>query len=203
MTEISERPGDTPVRMGRRTILGGLAASGTLVAVSRLTGASAAATLQRILGVTPAGGGSVAGSFTATFDFVSGVVDVVGDTVFGAGVHVDVTVEAFLNGAPMPPGGSAAVRSVTVQTAADGSFAASPSFGGATNDNANQFRVTITTGSPTDDDVCLSGAILTPEPPLGPPGPAGPEGGPGAPGAPGPAGPVPCWSTSPRMRSRL
>ena len=178
MTEISERPGDTPVRMGRRTILGGLAASGTLVAVSRLTGASAAATLQRILGVTPAGGGSVAGSFTATFDFVSGVVDVVGDTVFGAGVHVDVTVEAFLNGAPMPPGGSAAVRSVTVQTAADGSFAASPSFGGATNDNASQFRVTITTGSPTDDDVCLSGAILTPEPPLGPPGPAGPEGGP-------------------------
>ena len=70
MTEISERPGDTPVRMGRRTILGGLAASGTLVAVSRLTGASAAATLQRILGVTPAGGGSVAGSFTATFDVV-------------------------------------------------------------------------------------------------------------------------------------
>ena len=156
---------------------------GALVAVSRTL--PGLLTDDEILGALVQGGS--AGTFTASFDFVSGAASVDGTTPFGAGVPVTVAVDALLNGAPMPPGGAAATRSATTTTAANGAFTATPSFGGSTNGNANQFRLTITTGSSPSGE-CLAGALATPDPPVGAAGAIGSTGPPGPGGAPGTTG---------------
>lgn len=188
--EPAARP-DPIVGMTRRRLIGGLAGAGALFAVARLApGSSGAAIRNAAFG---AGGANqpaaVGGSFLASFDFVTGVVDVSGTTGLPAGTPVTVTVLALLNGSPMPPGGAAASRTVTVTTAADGSFVAAPSFDGATNDNANQFELTIVTGADATG-ACLAGSLLTPDPPVGPAGPAGPTGPSGLAGTIGATGPA-------------
>ncbi len=179
-------------RMTRRRLIGGLAGAGALFAVSRLApGSSSAAIRNAAFGA--AGGtnqpAAAGGSFLANFDFVTGVVDVSGTTGLGGGVEVTVTVLALLNGDPMPPGGAASTRTVTVTTAADGSFVAAPSFDGATNLNANQFELSIVTGADATG-ACLAGSLITPAPPVGPPGPDGPTGPAGVIGDTGVAGPT-------------
>lgn len=170
--------------VGRRQVLTSIVATGVLVAVERaVPGAGLPSRIAAALAQT-----GTSGSFTVSFDFVSGVATVTGSTSLPGGVPVTVTVEALLNGAPMPPGGDAAVASAVTQTAADGSFAAAPTFNGATNDNANQFRLSVTTGSASGQ--CAAGSLVTPDPPAGPPGPTGPTGPVGLQGQAGPTGPT-------------
>jgi len=182
MTDL-QRP-----HLSRRQVLGGIVGTGVLYTVGRLPGAQ---------GLMVAGG-EAAGGFTVSFDFVSGVSDINGTTGLPAGVPVTARVQALLNGAPMAPGGEASFRSASTTTAADGTFSLTPSFNGATNDNANQFRLEITVGE-SDTASCLAGSLTTPNPPVGPQGEAGPTGptGPagvqgatGATGAPGLTGPT-------------
>ena len=170
--------------VGRRQVLASIVATGALVALHRaLPGAGLPARIAAGLAQ-----GGTAGSFTASFNFVSGVANVTGSTNLPGGVSVTVTVEALLNGAPMPPGGAAAVTSAVTDTAPDGTFSAAPSFNGATNNNANQFRLTVSTGSGANG--CLAGSLVTPDPPGGPTGPAGPTGAAGLGGPIGPTGPT-------------
>ncbi len=170
--------------ISRRALLAGLVGTGALYAVT-----------QALPGVAGTGGAAselsakaAAGSFTASFDFVAGTAVVNGTTTLPEGTPVRITVQALLNGAPMPPGAATAVRIVDTKVLANGTFAATPSFNGATNDNANQFTLTISTGAGSDG-TCLAGSLVTPEPPVGPEGPAGPSGVIGAAGAPGATGP--------------
>jgi hypothetical protein len=184
----SDGPASDPLSrrlVGRRQVLTSIVATGALVAVQRAV--PGVGLPSRIAAALAQGGTS--GSFTVSFDFVSGVANVTGSTNLAGGVPVTITVEALLNGAPMPPGGNAALTSAVTQTAADGSFTAAPSFNGATNNNANQFHLTVTTGS-TAGGQCLAGSLLTPDPPVGPAGPTGPTGPPGMSGATGPTGPT-------------
>ncbi len=174
-------------QIGRRQVLGGLAGGGALFVVARAVGGSPFDVASAVTRAASSGA-PVSGSFTASFDFVSGVITVHGTTDLPGGTPITVTVAAILNGAPMPPGGSAATRSVTVNTASDGSFTATPSFSGATNNNANQFSLGIATGSNADGN-CLAGSLLTPDPPGGPIGPDGPTGPAGDAGPTGPTGP--------------
>jgi hypothetical protein len=178
------RDGNGPFHLSRRQLLAGIAGTGTLYAVARVVPGVG-------FGDTFAGAvnGPIAGSFSASFDFETGVVMVHGKTGLPAGTPVTVTVEAFLNGDPMPPGGEAAIRSAETTTLADGSFAVAPSFNGATDDNANQFSVSVTTATGRDG-TCLSGSLETPDPPVGPTGPTGPAGSGGARGVTGQTGPA-------------
>ena len=177
---------DQPGRslIGRRPVLASIVATGALVALRRaIPGAGLPSRIAAALAET-----GTAGSFTASFDFVTGTATVSGSTGLPGGVRVTVTVEALLNGAPMPPGGGAAFTTAVTQTAGDGSFSAAPTFNGATNNNANQFSLTVTTGTAADGQ-CVAGSLLTPDPPVGPAGPTGPPGPAGAAGATGSAGP--------------
>jgi len=198
---MTEMPDGIPREMGprltRRQLLAGIVGTGALVVVSDLVPgngplASLAAALTQ---------GQPGGSFTVSFDFVTGDAAVNGTTILPASVTVTITVAAFLNGTPMPPGGAAAVRTVTTTTANDGSFSATPTFAGATDNNANQFEISIVAG-PAPDRTVLMGGLVTPSPPVGPAGPAGatgpvgpfgatgPTGSPGSTGAVGPTGPT-------------
>ena len=186
---MTETPADGPrgagPRLTRRQLLAGIVGTGALVVTSELVpGSGPLAGLAAALSQ-----GQPGGSFTVSFDFVSGDAVVNGTTILPGAVDVTITVVAFLNGGPMPPGGNAAVRTVTTTTAGDGSFSATPSFGGATNTNANQFEISIVAG-PAPDGTVLAGGLTTPTPPVGPPGPTGPAGATGSTGAPGPSGPA-------------
>ena len=186
MTETpAEGPRGTGPRLTRRQLLAGIVGTGALVVTSELVpGSGPLAGLAAALSQ-----GQPGGSFTVSFDFVSGDAVVNGTTILPGSVDVTITIVAFLNGVAMPPGGNAAVRTVTTTTASDGSFSATPTFGGATNDNANQFEISIVAG-PAPDGTVLSGGLTTPAPPVGPAGPAGATGPIGSSGAPGPTGPV-------------
>jgi Collagen triple helix repeat (20 copies) len=178
-------------RLTRRQLLAGIVGTGALVVTSELMpGSGPLAGLAAALAQ-----GQPGGSFTVSFDFVSGDAVVSGETILPGSVEVTITIVAFLNGAAMPPGGNAAVRTVTTTTASDGSFSATPTFAGATNDNANQFEISIVAGAAPDGTV-LMGGLTTPAPPLGPTGPTGPTGPPGPQGATGLAGPS--GATGPR-----
>jgi hypothetical protein len=186
MTETpAEGPRGAGPRLTRRQLLAGIVGTGALVVTSELMpGSGPLAGLAAALSQDQPGG-----SFTVSFDFVSGDAVVNGTTILPGSVDVTITVVAFLNGVAMSPGGNAAVRTVTTTTASDGSFSATPTFAGATNDNANQFEVSIVAG-PAPDGTVLSGGLATPTPPVGPAGPAGATGPIGSSGAPGPTGPV-------------
>ena len=189
-------------RFTRREILGGVAGSGVLYAVARVMGApglglSGIDMFERVAGALE-GTTAAAGSFVASFAFVTGVSTIEGSTGLPTGIPVTVIVEALLNGDPMPPGGDAAVRVAETVTHADGTFSVLVDFDGTTNDNANQFRVAVQTGHVAGGR-CLVGRLETPDPPAGPPGPTGPTGAagvgggvgqPGDPGATGPVGPT-------------
>jgi hypothetical protein len=176
--------------VSRRKVLGSLIGGGVLYTVSSALPGHGLDLFGK--GGAAAADGPVAGTYTADFDFVSGDITVQGTSTLPAGVTVTVTVQALLNGDPMPPGGAAATATATGTTAADGSFTVVPSFDGATNGNANQFVLTIGTGSNYDGD-CLIGSLTTPAPPagpIGPTGPTGPQGDPGATGDTGASGPT-------------
>lgn len=181
---------ETPVT--RRQVITGIMATGALVAVGRSVSGTLGSDAQAMIA-----NGLAENTYRVTFDFVTGVATVTGNSSLPAGVPVTVTVDALLNGAPMPPGGAAATRTVTVTTDADGEFLATPSFAGATNDNANQFRLSILTG-PGPNGVAYRASFLTPDPPVGDPGPSGPTGPLGGLGATGPTGaPGPTGVTGP------
>ena len=145
-------------------VLGGIVGTGVLYSVTRIPGAA---------GIV-AGNAEGAGGFTATFDFVTGVVDVNGTTDLPAGVEVVVRASAFHNGEPIST--TNPVRTVTTTTGADGSFHAAPSFQGATNGKSNQFHVEIEVGESSTAN-CLAGQLTTPDPPAGPQGPGHPTPG--------------------------
>jgi len=107
---VLEDPVDpgSEVRSGltRRELLAGFAGGGLLVVVSQVV-PGGGGFLPRLAGAVQA----TAGSFTASFDFPSGVATVTGQSNLGGGVLVTVVVDALLNGAPclrgvMPPPGS-------------------------------------------------------------------------------------------------
>ena len=167
-------PGSSQGVLGRRAMLTGLVGTGALLVATGVRGASGPRLALDLLGAANRSA-AVGGSFSATFDFVTGTTTVTGTTGLPEGTEVAVTVDAFLNGEAMPPGGPAATRTVVVLTATDGSFVAEPSFGGATDGSANQSALTITTASDAAG-ACLVGSLLTPGPPIGPNGPPGPFG---------------------------
>lgn len=181
---------ETPIT--RRQVITGIVATGALVAVGRSVSGPLGGDAQAMVA-----NGLAENTYRVTFDFVTGVATVTGNSSLPAGVPVTVTVDALLNGAPMPPGGAAGTRTVTVTTDADGEFLATPNFTGATNDNANQFRLSILTG-PGPNGVAYRASLLTPDPPTGDPGPTGPTGPLGVFGATGPTGaPGPTGVTGP------
>ena len=71
--------------LSRRQVLGGIVGTGVLYTVGRIPGA----------GGLMVAGGEAAGTFTASFDFVTGVADVAGNTGLPAGVPVTAITRAF------------------------------------------------------------------------------------------------------------
>jgi hypothetical protein len=179
------RPDRAPI--SRRKAITSIAGAGALFVVARaLPGREL--DIMRTVFQAAANGANPAGIVNVSFDFETGAVDVTGTTNLVAGLPVSIVVDALLNGEAMPPGGSAARVTATTTTIADGSFAAIPTFAGATNNNANQFTFTVEIG-PDTDGISLVGALITPVPAAGDQGPAGPTGSAGQDAGMGPTGP--------------